>query len=220
MKFTRESQSPAKKSVKEVPAKNGAEEVKDQKEPLKKRDSKLIGKKKSKTLRAVAQDQMKKMHEEKGHQPSNQENIYKVNKSKTIRAAHELIVKYLCDENGEIMDNVYNSKMYLKPEQVKKKSIELHKVPAINSPTYIDNEGHYRLYFNSPDGAKRKWKVIHDYPKFTAINTILYVRIWFPSLNHIMKLDVLKIAPFADDFEMIAYLSLLQLYFKELKDLT
>ena len=45
--------------------------------------------------------------------------------------------------------------------------------------------------------------------------TTLYVRCWFPTLNVIVRVDVLRIAEFADDFEMVAILSFVQQNFNQ-----
>ncbi len=47
-------------------------------------------------------------------------------------------------------------------------------------------------------------------PQSATKKDAIYVRVWFPTSNVIVKADLLKFAAFVDDFEMVALLSFLQ----------
>ena len=51
---------------------------------------------------------------------------------------------------------------------------------------------------------------MQEHPTLKEDSSTLYVRCWFPTSNVIVKVDVLEVAKFADDFQMVAIISFLQ----------
>ena len=72
----------------------------------------------------------------------------------------------------------------------------------------INKEALYNQYFNSQDGKNREWKVVQETPNFILPEyKSIYVRWWFPALNVVVKVDVLAVDAFADEFEMVAIIA-------------
>ena len=75
-------------------------------------------------------------------------------------------------------------------------------------PLMINTIAFYNQYFKSIDGRNREWKVVQESPNFTLPDyKSIYVRCWFPALNVVVRVDVLAVAAFADEFEMVAIIA-------------
>ena len=90
-------------------------------------------------------------------------------------------------------------------EKIRASAIKSKKNAPSVAQAIIDSDYLYNKYFvEAPDGEDRLWKVVHELPKLSSTKNTIYVRCWFPSLNVLITVDFLKMAQFADDFEMVA----------------
>ena len=90
-------------------------------------------------------------------------------------------------------------------EKIRASAIKSKKNAPSVAQAIIDSDYLYNKYFvEAPDGEDRLWKVVNELPKLSSTKNTIYVRCWFPSLNVLITVDFLKMAQFADDFEMVA----------------
>ena len=90
-------------------------------------------------------------------------------------------------------------------ENIRASAIKSKKKAPSVAQAIIDFEDLYNKYFvAAPDGEDRLWKVVNELPRLSSSKNTIYVSCWFPSLNVLITVDFLKMAHFADDFEMVA----------------
>ena len=119
-------------------------------------------------------------------------------------------MKYLCEEYKDTARAVDAVNIYMEQDKIKEECSKLEKEYPQNSSTVIDTVGLYKLYFKSPDGKGHLWKIVLEIPNLPVKKDAIYVRVWFPTSNVIVKADIMKFDAFADDFEMVALLAFVQ----------
>lgn len=150
-----------------------------------------------------------------GHKFKNAGKFESKNRGNTFKAVHELCVKYMTDRYSLIAEGVKDADIYKEIDKIKKEANRLHKQDPQCTQILINNKTLYDMYFKSEDGVSCEWKIVQEFPHLPKDRTTLYVRCWFPTSNVIVRVDVLRIAEFADDFEMVAILSFVQKNFNQ-----
>ena len=73
------------------------------------------------------------------------------------------------------------------------------------------------VFDSEEDGRGRLWKVIQDKPTLDEERSTILVQCWFPALNFLVNVDLLKIADLADTQEMVTLLAYVQMNFLDVK---
>ena len=85
-----------------------------------------------------------------------------------------------------------------------------------NTAIIVNTKDLYNHYFNSVDGVGRTWKVVQDFPRLSVNKKTIFVKAWFHDLSEIVKIDILNFESLgADKFQLIAFLSLIQMNMAE-----
>lgn len=179
------------------------------------KEEKKIPVKQTKPLRVAAKKHIIEVNQQKGKKFKNAGKFESKNRGNTYKAVHELCVKYMRDRYSMIAEGVKDADIYKEIDKIKKEANRLHKQDPQCTQILINNKTLYDMYFKSEDGVSCEWKIVQEFPHLPKDKTTLYVRCWFPTSNVIVRVDVLRIAEFADDFEMVAILSFVQKNFNQ-----
>ena len=113
----------------------------------------------------------------------------------------------MCDEYKPTARDFDAAKIYMEQDKIKEECLKAgERVPS----EFFD-----RHRYRGPLQALLQvaWWArppVLEIPNLPTKKDAIYVRVWFPTSNVIVKADLLKSAAFADDFEMVALLSFLQ----------
>jgi hypothetical protein len=121
-----------------------------------------------------------------GHEVHNEDKIKSANKSKTFKAAKELCVKYLCEENTALYNKVSNAHMYITYTNMNKMAKKEFNHYPTNDNVIVDTQEKYKEYFRSPQGSKRDWMILKEFPELSEMHDALYLDVWFFKQNEVV----------------------------------